>query len=528
MTIALPTGLSLAAINQPPTPDQWNDAEIGVANTLGLPTTSWQAGQPERTIFAVVANVMAQADVGASIAIQGGYLDFAASGTVTYVDATGTAQTIYVTPDPSIPAQNPTGQLGWLDVLADSVYNVQRILVAPASGTEALVNTSVSTYGPFAAGGYHVAQPGLPSKPTYSNKASLTIPPSTIVGGSIVSIGNSSGVILVTTASAHGLSTGAVVFILGADPTTSANGAWIVTVASGSSFSLTSSTYAASSGALGTVYSPTVDAFAADVGGTGSTAVTNNLVTTPVTSLIGVSVGNVGQWLGSDTESNLALANRCRLKLGSISNGGPSAAYVFFALSAQSYTPLLNPPLTGRPSAPITRAISALDITTGTVTTTIANSAGPPSGASYPQPGTPPPDDGGDVYAVGAVIQAYAVPLGTRSIVQAATGISITVAITAYVPVASIAAATSVIQLAVPLYFAALPVGGVVDPGGPSNVFPLQGLLAAVGDALYANNIRLQDMSGTLNGVAANVSMAATQVATFANAGTFAPTVTGV
>ena len=84
MSMSLPTGLSLATINSPPTPSQWNDAELAVATVLGLPTTTWQAGAVERTVFAVVANVQAQADISASIAIQGAFLDFAASGTVTY------------------------------------------------------------------------------------------------------------------------------------------------------------------------------------------------------------------------------------------------------------------------------------------------------------------------------------------------------------------------------------------------------------------------------------------------------------
>ena len=526
MTQALPTGLSLATINVPPTADQWNAAELSVANTLGLPTTTWQAGGLERTVFAVVANVMAQADVGASIAIQGGFLDFAASGTVTVSQPDGTTAIYYVTPDPSIPAQNPTGTLGWLDVLADSVYNVQRILLAAASGTLALLNTSASTYGPFAAGAYHVAQPGLPTKPTYSNKASLTIAPSTTVG-TVTGCATLSGVIELTVVG-HGLSTGAVVYVTGITGTTEALGAWAVSVVDANNFTLQSSTFTHAWTGGGTVYAPTVATFAAVVSGTASGAASNNLVTQAVTSLIGVSVGNVGQWLGANTESNLALAARCRLKLQSISNGGPSGAYLFFALTAQAYAPLLNPPLTGRPSSPITRAISVVDKTTGTVTTTIANAAGAPSGASYPQPGTPPPDDGGDVYATAAVIQAYAVPLATTSIVQAATPLAVTVAVTVYVPFASVTAATSVTQIAVAAYFPAVPIGGVTDPGGPSNVFPLQGLLDAVAVALVAANIRLQDQSGTLNGVAANLAMSATNVATFANAATFVPTVVGI
>lgn len=508
MTQALPTGLSLATINTPPTALQWNDAELAVAGQLGLPTTTFEPGGVELVIFSVVANMMTQADIAGSIAIQAGFLNFAAFGTVTWTDATGASQTIFVTPDPSLPAQNPAGGLGWLDVLADGAYNVQRILQAPAGGTLAILNTQ-TTYGPFAGGTFTASNPSAVGAPTYTNTGILTIPQSATLGV-VTGSANSGGAVKL---SATGTWTvGQVVFVAGVLGTIEANDAWTVLATDGTTYvTLAGSTFANAWTSGGTIYAPTLASFQATTSGTGSNAGAHQ-VDHPMTSLIGVTVDNYAAWLGTNTEGNVSLANRCRLKLGSLSVAGPTFAYLSFALAAQLYTPTLNPPLTGRPGTPITRAISAIDITTGTVTTTIANDVGAPSGTSYPP--NPLVDDGTDVYAVGSVIQAYVVPLGTKSIVRAATPLSITVAITAYVPIASVSAAQSVIALAVPTYFAAVPIGGVVDPGGPQNVFPIQGMLDAVAVALAASSITVQDMAATLNGTAANVSMGAALVAT--------------
>lgn len=525
MTQPLPTGLSLAQALQPPTADEWNTAELGVAQQMGLPTTQWQAGSVERTIFAVTANMLNQADVAGSITIQAGFLDFAASGTVTYTDATGATQTLFVTPDPSIPAQNPTGALGWLDVLVDSVYAIQRILLGPAAGTLALVNTSLTTYGAFAAGGYHVAQPGLPTKPTYSNVAALTIAPSAKVGGGTgaVSAATNAGPIQVTVAT-HGLSNGAVVVIAGALGNTAANGAWVVAVVDVNNFTLAGSVGNGGYTGGGVAYVPTLGAFAADVFGTASNAASGNLVTQPVTSLIGVTVANVGAWLGQNTEGNLALADRARLKLQAISSGGPEGAYLFFALTAQSYTSTLNPPLTGRPATAITNAVVSIDKLTGTVTTTIANAAGVPAGLPYPQ--SPIVDDGSDVYAVGAVIQAWAVPWGTTAITQAASVLSVTVALTAFVPIGSASAAVPIIQIATQAYFSGVPIGGITDDNGITYILPLQGVLDAVAVALAAANIRPQNLVATLNGSATDLAMTSTQRAVLVTP--FTPTVVGI
>ena len=97
------------------------------AAILELPVTSWEEGQPSRTVIMVNAATASQQDALISLIAQGGFLDFAATGSVTFTGVDGATVSTKVTPDPSVAGENPTGTPGWLDVLAQSVYNVERI-----------------------------------------------------------------------------------------------------------------------------------------------------------------------------------------------------------------------------------------------------------------------------------------------------------------------------------------------------------------------------------------------------------------
>ncbi len=485
----MPTPLSLANLNNPPTAEEWNDTLVSLQATLGLPTTTWQPGGVERTIDASVANVQQQSDVAASIMVQAGFLTFCASGFVTYTDATGAVITLYVTPDPSDPAQNPTGALGWLDVLADSVYNVQRILNAPAGGALAILNTSVNTYGSYAEGTYHVA---LPTGPTYSNTAALSIPPSTILG-TVTGASNSGGLVRLAVVGTFAI--GDYVYVTGVTGTTEANGAWTVDDTDGSTYiDLAGSTYANAYVSGGTVYAPTVGAFTADAPGTASDAQPNT-VTVTVTSLGGVSVSNVDAWNGADIESNAALEARCRLKLAALAVGVPGGALVYYALLAQQLAPGLTPPLAV--SAPITRARVDLDTTTGTVYVTIANGSGGP--------------DSQDVAAVQAVEDAYDGVTCNTITVRAAANNGMPVAVTIFLPAAyNTPTNKAYFKAAIENYGKALDIGGVTDPGGASpntNVVPYGAVLGSVWRAAKAASIPVQTVEGTVDGGTANVQL---------------------
>lgn len=500
--------LSLANLTTAPTADEWATNALAIMQTLGLPTTAWQPGQPERTITATVAQMQQQADVAATIMIQGGILDFAASGFITYVNAEGATVTQFVTPDPSIPSQNPTGALGWLDVLADSLYDVQRILQTFAGGTLALLNTSVSTYGPFSATTYHVAQPGAPGIPTYANTASLTVPPSTVIG-SVTGTANLGGVIKVTVTT-HGLSTGATVFLAGVGGTVEANGAWVITVVDANHFTLDGSVFTNAWTSGGTAYTPTLAAFTADNAGSPSSAISANLVTQSVTSLIGVSVSNVDAWIGDDTENNGSVATRCRLQLATLGAGAAFGAYIVYALRAQQLAPRLNPPQ--KVSAAVTRARPDLDVTQGIVFLTVANAAGGCAG-TINNPGT-------DVYAIQAVEVAYAPITCDTLITRGAVDHDITITLRIYLgSTFNTTANQKLFQAAVLAYVRSLPIGGITDPSGVSpstNVVPINAVLGAVFDAAENASIPLQDVEGTLDGgsgpVRTNIQLALTPV----------------
>lgn len=496
----------------PQTPAQINSTELQVADVLGLKTTSWEQGDPTRTNFAVMANMLALADVDISLLAQGGFLDYAANGTVTYTDpVSGAAITVYVTPDPANPAQNPTGEPGILDVLAFNLYDVLRTFASKAGGTLAIVNTSASSYGPFEPGGYHVAQPAAVGSPTYSNTETITIGSSATAGSGISAATNASPIAI--TDNAHGLATGDLVFITGVLGNTAANGWWVITKTGANGFTLNNSTGNGGYTGGGLVYVPQFETFTADVAGTASNATAAGLVTQPVTSLIGVGVWNTGPWLGADTETNDELVAECRLKIQSLSPNGPKGAYQYFALKSQVYAQLLTPPESV--SAPITRALVVSDLTTGTVTVTIAQKAGAPNAD--------------DVQVVDDVIEAYCVPEAVTAIVQAAAVHTMPVTITAWVPSAYKDRAQTVAETAVQNYFYALPIGGVTDPTESSpntNVVPYNAVLGAVFNAFAANKIPCQQVTGTLDGGTANVQLLLTPVPEVAVLSPDVPTVT--
>ncbi len=507
------TILSLPQLFTPATAEQWYTALLANADKLKLKTTDWSQGGVTRTTLAVFANVLMLGDVAVSLLNQGGFLDYAASGTVTYTDPVTLLPVVaYVTPDPSIPAQNPDGSLGALDVLADSVYDVRRVLATFAGGQEAILNTSGNTYGPYVPGTYHVAQPGAPGNPAYSNAgsvtnpaASLTIPPSAIAGTAITGATNALP-IEITTSAAHGRVTGDAVFVAGVLGNTAANGAWYIVKTSATKFTLTGSSGNSGYTSGGHAYIPTLAQFEADTAGSGSNATAANSVTQNVTALVGVSVANLAPFIGSDIQSNVDLAATCRLKLQSLSPNGPRGAYLYFSLQAQALASLLTPPLAV--VANITKALVQIDKSIGAVTVTLAGAAGGTTG-DQDTPGT-------DVYAAAHVLEAYCVPEAITLLAQGAVDHNVTCAVNAWVPIAYVAAIEAVGETAVQIFFQLLAVGGVTDPTGaaPStNVVPINAVLGSVFTAAKANNIPLQNAEVTLDSAGLNVQLAISPIA---------------
>lgn len=366
----LPPGVSLDPTT--PVPDgTWMSTLLTTAQTLGLDTTAWQPGAPERTILAVCAVSFAQEDVIISLMAQGGLLDFAASGTVTATAVDGTTTVVKVTPDPSIPSENPTATPGWLDAIGQSFFRQTRFQATSASGQLAIANTSASTLN-YSAGAYHVAN--TVTGATYGNSAALSVPPSAIAGSGGIITGIATGVSpTVTTSAAHGLAVGDVVYITGVVGVNGINGkfAAVTNVPSPTTFILAITTSGSwTSG--GTVYKCTLANMAADAVGIGGNAAPGQ-VTTQVTTNVGVSVYNLTSWSAANYESNTAYADRCRLSLGALSPNGPSEAYEYFALSAQAILAAQSPPV-AMTNGPIVRATVILTPSTQMVTTIVASS----------------------------------------------------------------------------------------------------------------------------------------------------------
>ncbi len=545
-------GLSISNVFTPATQAQYLQTLLNAANTLGLPTTAWQPGGVSRTILAVLSSVLAANDQIVSTMAQGGFLDFAAGVTV----------------DPSV---TPTATPGWLDILADSTYNVQRIGATYAANSVILTNTSGSSYGPYVAGTYHVANPATGA--TYTNTASVTINAATLVGSGVSTTTGASVLIKVTTVGAHGRATGDYVTIAGVVGNTAANGTWQITVVDATNFTLNGSTGNGAYASGGTINLAQAVAVSADVAGAAGTSAPGTITVTTTTN-VGVTVTNLVSLTGSAAESNAALVARCRAKLGSLSPNGPSGAYKYFALTSSQLlgktSDATATPVTLAGGA-ITRALVQANKVTGTVTTYVANAGGVVSGvsnlavsgatnaspieittasnhglstgafttisgvggntaangtwqitvtaankftltgsagnAAYTSGGVV---EGGDLGEVDAVIQANAVPLGVTALTASAVAQNVAIVCDIWVPLASASSIAATVTTALTNYINALPIGGLSDPNGAyTNVLPFDAVLGVI----FVASAVVQQATLTLNGATLNVAVGTTSVA---------------
>jgi hypothetical protein len=556
-----------------------------LANAGALTVTSWDSGGVAWQELLTVAISLGVGDVSASIVAQGALLDFAATGSVTYANAQGVTVTVPVTPDPSIPTQNPTGALGWLDALADSVYSLQRIVATYAGGMLYLANTSGASFGTYQTGGFHVAN--FFSGATYSNTAPFTFSASSTAGTSISSVVNSGTSATITTSSAHGLSTGNVVYLSGVTGLTFG----AITVTGATTFSIPGN-LAGSYVSGGMVWTTISATFTADLIGPGSNAAPGQ-VTLTTTAVPGGAVSNVtSAWSGQPYQSNTSLAALCRAKLQSLSVNGPKGAYTYYAIAAASILAAQSPPESL--TSAITRATPSVALGTGAVTTTVASANGAVPGATnisvlgatdaapivvnvtstatmstgmkvriqgvlgnsaangywtitvvdgshfslngssgsgvYASGGIV---EAGDLGLVDSVIQAYAVPNAVTAVTQSASPLSIVVSATVYVPLAYLAdygtsttsnkGATAISAL-LPL----LPIGGVTNiDGSSSGVLSISTVIATLFNAGQSagNTYTISVNNVTINGNATDLPLSATQVAV---PGAMAITVQGV
>lgn len=125
-----------------------------IADTLGLQTSSWQSGSMVRTIISIIANVLSTRDNIDYKLAAAGYLDLAA--------------------DPTISPEPVSGEIysgSWLDILAKSVFDVDRRSATYAAGIVLFQNSLANTHGPYLPGTFQI---GIGSY-TYTNLETFTI-----------------------------------------------------------------------------------------------------------------------------------------------------------------------------------------------------------------------------------------------------------------------------------------------------------------------------------------------------------------
>lgn len=378
-----PSGVNVDP-TQPVPEGSWLANLLETATILGLDTTAWQPGGPERTLLAIQAVADSQEDVIISLQAQGGFLDFAANGSVTFTDLNGVTTTTKVTPDPSIPSENPDGSPGWLDALGQSFYRVFRLQATAATGPEAFANTSASTYA-YNPGEYHASNAFTGA--LYHNRDAISIPPSAIAGtGGVITAVASGNPTTLTTQTAHGLAIGDVVYVKDTVGPSGLNGAFAAVTAVPTATQIIVAL--ATSGVWtsgGAVYKCTLATMVADGIGLASNAAPKQ-VTSPVTQAVGVTISNLVSWSASNYESNAKYAARCRLSLGALSPNGPSEAYEFIALTAQQILADQDPPVSMR-NGPIDKATTFVNPVTRVVTTLLASTT--PASSVLGDPVTP-------------------------------------------------------------------------------------------------------------------------------------------
>lgn len=470
------TTLNLSNVFTPATQPQWLASLLANMQTLGLSTTSWQSGGMARTILVGLSNVLAASDQIVSTMAQGGFLDFAAS----------------VTPDPSV---TPAAVAGWLDILADSVYNVQRIGATFATGSLNVVNSSASVYGPFAPGTYHVSNPS--TNATYSNVSSLTIAASVTTPAAFIADVAGSGA-----TSAPGTITTPITALIGVTVT---NLAALIGATAESNTALVARCRAKLASVSPNGPKGAYLYFA--------TTASQLLALQPVpVSLIG---GPITRALVVPNTANgivqLYVANAggtvhgvSQLGITNATNANPIVITSAAAHGLNNGDQVTITGVTGNTGANGTFTIGAAAGSSLTLTGSVGNGAYVSGGIL----------EGSDLGEVDVIVQANAVPVSVTATTASAGATNVAVVCNVWVPAAQASSVAALVQTALTNYFAALPIGGLTDDA--ANEVPFDAVLAAIfvaGSQPPGTTTYIQQVTLTLNGGTVNITVPATNVA---------------
>jgi hypothetical protein len=343
---------------------------LDIATTLGLPVTSWAAGDPTRSDYHVLAETLSYVEELAANYAAAGFLDLAADlDDSTWLKATAQQQYGYVAEEATFATctcqfSNTQGSLYEVDAGDITVKN----------------STTGKTYHTTSGG---TLQPG-PVSCTFTDVGDL-------VTATAHGLANDDTVIFETIVSTTGIVVDTTYWVVNK----AANTFQVAATQGGAALALTTD----GTGTYGSKLEMTV---VADESGSDSGASIGE-IDTMVTTLLGVTVANTTAAVGLDEESTASIVDGARNKLAALSPNGPADAYDYVAK---------NSTLTG--TTAVTRTRTVADSATGDVTVYLAGPAGAVGAA--------------DVTLVEAAITTWAAPLCITPTVTNAT--NVTVAIT--------------------------------------------------------------------------------------------------
>lgn len=208
--------------------------------------------------------------------------------------------------------------------------------------------------------------------------------------------------------------------------------------------------------------------------GSGSTSAPST-ITQFVTPLLGVTVTNAAALVGNDPESDAALRDRCKEKIGVLSPNGPKDAYAFIAKSAKR---------ADGSSIGVTRVKSIAD-GSGNVTVYVADADGVVTGTAG--------DINTDLGRVHDAIQKNCVPLGVTE--TTASAVAKSIAVTYEIWLKNTTGLTDVqirdaIALALTNFLATAPINGWVITPDPGKVY-VSKISAEIADVFKAETLRV-------------------------------------
>jgi hypothetical protein len=408
--------LTLAQLITSTTKEEFYARALSIATTLGLPVTSWAAGDPTRSDYHVLSEEMETKDTIIANYVRAGFLDLAKDIT----DSAGVYDST------------------WLKAKAYQDYGYE--------ATEATFATATVQFSNTGGGVYEWDAGDVVVKNSTTGKTYHTSEGGTLVAGPVSCTFTDAGDTV--DATAHGLSNGDTVIFKTIVTTTgivvdtvyyvvnkNVNDFQVAATQGGAALPLTTN----GSGTYGSKLE--LDIVADEAGSDSSASVGE--IDTMVTTFLEVTCSNTTAAVGLDEESAESIVEGCRDKLASLSPNGPADAYDYVAK---------NSTLTG--TTGITRSRTDADSSTGEVVLYVAGPSGAVSAA--------------DLALVATAIALWATPLCITATATNTTNLAVAITYTVWIYNSvglTQAQVEEGIEAALDTMFATRPIGGDVVSG---------------------------------------------------------------